>query len=380
MLSSWCQLRFPIHAGWWRVAPRLIATLGAWWLLYRSLPFLASWYTYGVLRFPGGTVRPFSLGGACCLPGDIEGNLSDRARAGRAVEFFLFQAPHALLLLVLAVFVMGIVRSYFTPEQTRRWLIGRKTGWASLLAALLGILTPFCSCSAVPLFVGFVTAGVPLRVTFSFLTSAPLVNEIALVLLADLFGWKAALLYAVTGVGIALVTGWVLDRLGMERWVEDWVFKPRRASGVSISRPMQPEDRVRAGKVAVQQIVGKVWPYVIVGLLVGTYIHAGLSRDSLVALLGSEHWWSVLLAVVVGIPIYSNAAGIIPIASALLEKGVPLGTVLAFTMAVVGLSLPEFIILRKVLKLRLLITFAGVVAVGITIVGYLFNAVIGGGI
>ena len=363
-----------------KTGPGLALGFVAWWLLYRSLAPAAHWYTYSVLGFPGASHSP--LWGACCPdrhPGVLlsgaamAGPLSVRERVGQGVEFFLFQAPHALMLLLLAVFVMGIVRSYFGPEVARRMLAGKRTGGGMILAAMLGVVTPFCSCSAVPLFIGFVTAGVPLGVTFAFLTAAPLVNEIALALLADVFGWKVALAYAGTGVCIALAAGWLVEKMGMRRFVEEWVYDRKTVSGASIGRRMDWNARVRAGELAVRQIVGKVWPYLLAGVLVGAVIHASVPREALVSALGKSHWWSVPLAVLIGVPIYSNAAGIIPIVQALIEKGVPVGTVLAFTMAVVGLSLPEFVILRKVLKLPLIITFATIVALGIMVVGVLFN-------
>jgi len=276
------------------------------------------------------------------------------------------------MLLTLVVFGVGIIRSFFTPERTRRILAGKHESVGNVLAALLGVVTPFCSCSAVPLFIGFVTAGVPLGVTFSFLISAPMVNEIALVLLFGLFGWKVAALYLGTGLIIAMVAGWVIGRLKMEPHVEDWVYATQATTGVEEER-MDAAARIRLGQEAVRDIVGKVWIYVVIGIAVGAGIHGYVPANAMASLMGKGAWWSVPVSIVIGVPMYSNAAGIIPIVQALLEKGAALGTVLAFMMSVIGLSLPEAIILRKVLKPRLLAAFFGVVATGIMLVGYIFN-------
>jgi uncharacterized membrane protein YraQ (UPF0718 family) len=243
------------------------------------------------------------------------------------------------------------------------------------MAALLGVVTPFCSCSAVPLFIGFVTTGVPLGVTFSFLISAPMVNEVALVLLFGLFGWKVALLYLSTGLLVALISGWVIGRLKLECWVEGWVYESSSGAPAAGAQALNWAERVDAGKEAVRDIVGKVWPYVVAGIAVGAAIHGYVPENFMASIMGREAWWSVPFAVLLGVPMYSNAAGIIPIVQALLGKGAALGTVLAFMMAVIGLSLPEAVILRKVLKLPLIGVFFGVVALGIMIVGFLFNAV-----
>jgi hypothetical protein len=281
------------------------------------------------------------------------------------------------MLLVLVVFAVGVLRSFFTPERARRILAGNRESAGNVLAALLGVVTPFCSCSAVPLFIGFVTSGVPLGVTFSFLVSAPMVNEVALVLLYGLFGWKVAVLYAGTGLAIAMVAGWVIGRLGMESHVEEWVYAaPGGGDGEGGSPDISWRDRVRFGLDSVRDIVGKVWPYVVAGIAVGAGIHGYVPENFMAGIMGAQAWWSVPLAVLIGIPMYSNAAGIVPVVQALLGKGAALGTVLAFMMAVIGLSLPEMIILRKVLKVRLIAAFAGVVGAGILVVGYLFNALL----
>ncbi len=293
---------------------------------------------------------------------------------GRAVEFFLFETPKVLMLLVLVVFVVGIVRSFVTPERTRQILAGRREAAGNVLAALLGIVTPFCSCSAVPMFIGFVTAGVPLGVTFSFLIASPMINEVALVLLFGLFGWKVALIYTGMGLGVAMIAGWIIGRLHLEKWVEPWVYKTETAASGTQTK-LNWDAQLQIGWEAVGDIVGKVWVYVVLGIAVGAGIHGYVPEGLLASFMGKSAWWSVPLAVLLGVPMYSNAAGIIPIVQALMEKGAALGTVLAFMMAVIGLSLPEAVILRKVLTIKLLLTFFGVVALGILIVGYVFNAV-----
>ena len=236
-------------------------------------------------------------------------------------------------------------------------------------------MTPFCSCSAVPLFIGFVTAGIPLGVTFSFLIAAPMVNEVALVLLFGLFGWRIATLYAATGVSIAFAAGWTLGRFPLDRWIEPWVLATR-AGGAEGETPLCFEARVAEGWQAVRDVMGRVWPYVLAGIAIGAAIHGYVPEDFMAGIMGKDAWWAVPVAVLLGIPMYTNAAGIIPIVQALLEKGAALGTALAFMMAVIGLSLPEMIILRKVLRIPLILIFAGVVGAGILLVGYVFNAVL----
>jgi uncharacterized protein len=328
-----------------------IFALAIWYLLYRNLALASRWFTYDLLRLEAG--GHFSL----------------------AVEFFVFEVPKVLLLLTLVVFGVGVVRSFFTPERTRRILTGRRESLGNVLAALLGVVTPFCSCSAVPLFIGFVTTGVPLGVTFSFLISAPMVNEVALVLLLGLFGWKVAAIYLTTGLIIALVAGWMIGRLRMERYVEDWVFQMPTGPAAADETLTWPA-RFRQGRDAVRDIVGRVWVFVVLGIAVGAGIHGYVPENFMASVMGKDAWWSVPLAVLMGVPMYSNAAGIIPVVQALLGKGAALGTVLAFMMSVIGLSLPEAIILRKVLKLPLILTFFGVVAAGIMVVGFLFNLIL----
>jgi len=295
---------------------------------------------------------------------------------GGALQFFLYDTPKVLLLLTGVVFVMGMVNSYFTPERTRALLAGRTEGLANVMAAGLGVVTPFCSCSAVPLFIGFVQAGVPLGVTFSFLISAPMVNEVALALLFGLFGWRIALLYLGLGLTVAIVSGWVIGRLRMERHLEPWVREMPRVQARAGTDTLTLADRIDAGLASVREIVGRVWPWILAGIAIGAVIHGWVPQDFLAAIMGREAWWSVPLAVLIGVPMYTNAAGVIPIVQALLAKGAALGTVLAFMMSVIALSLPEMIILRKVLKLRLILTFAAIVATGILLVGFVFNAVV----
>jgi len=332
-----------------RLLPGLSAALAAWIVAYSQLPALAAWITYDLLGLTRGTALT------------------------EAVAFFIYDAPKVLLLLTLAVFGIGIVRSFFTAERAREILTGKRETAGNVLAALLGTVTPFCSCSAVPLFIGFVTAGVPLGVTFSFLVSAPMVNEVALALLFGLFGWRVAALYLGTGLAVAVVSGWTLGRLHMERHVEGWVYKVNLGEAAEEERLDWP-GRLRFGLQAVRDIVGKVWVYVLLGIGVGAWIHGYVPENFLASVMGREAWWSVPLAVGIGIPMYSSAAGMIPVVQALLGKGAALGTVLAFMMAVIGLSFPEMVILRKVLKPRLIVTFDSVVGLGILIVGYLFNA------
>lgn len=301
----------------------------------------------------------------------------DRASAlVGALQFFLYDTPKVLLLLTGVVFFMGMVNSYFTPERTRVILAGKSEGVGNIMAASLGIVTPFCSCSAVPLFIGFVQAGVPLGITFSFLISAPMVNEVALTLLFSMFGWKVAGLYLTLGLSVAIISGWIIGRLKLENYLEDWVRNmPKTVASVGDDE-LTLSDRIESGKASTKEIVLKVWPYIIVGIAVGAGIHGYVPEDFMASLMGKEAWWSVPVAVLIGVPMYTNAAGIIPIVEALLAKGAALGTVLAFMMSVIALSLPEMIILRKVLKLRLIIIFTSIVATGILLVGYIFNAVL----
>jgi uncharacterized membrane protein YraQ (UPF0718 family) len=330
----------------------LSAGLVAWAAAYAAILPLSEWFTFRAL------------------------GLAPASRLGKSVAFFFYDAPKVLLLLTLIVFLVGIVRSFFTPERTRAILAGKRESVGNALAALLGIVTPFCSCSAVPLFIGFVEVGIPLGVTLSFLVSAPMVNEIALVLLFGLFGWKVAALYLVTGLTIAILAGFVLGRMRLERFVEPWVYESMKAAAGFERERLGFAGRVEKGRAAVRDVVGKVWPWVLLGIAVGAGIHGYVPEGLLASVMGKSAWWSVPAAVLIGVPMYSNAAGIIPVVEALLGKGAALGTVLAFMMSVIALSLPEMIILRKVLRPQLIAAFVGVVASGILLVGWLFNAVL----
>jgi hypothetical protein len=285
-------------------------------------------------------------------------------------------AGRMLLTLTVVIFVFGVIRSYFTQRKVRLFLAGKNDLLGSILAAVLGIFTPFCNCSAVPLFVGFVESGVPLGVTFAFLISAPMVNEIALGMLFNMFGIGVAGLYAGTGLLIAIISGVTISRLKMERHIEDWVLKIRLSNEPRADLPMTFRDRLRFGLNALGSTLKNIWPYLLAGVAVGALIHTYLPTGYLATIMGRRAWWSVPAAVLIGIPIYSNGIGIFPVVQALMEKGAALGTVLAFMMAVTGLSLPEIIVLRRVLKPRLIATFVAIVTVSILLVGLLFNAVI----
>jgi uncharacterized membrane protein YraQ (UPF0718 family) len=336
----------PSHAAW---IGGTIAGLALWAALYSVLV-------------------PFSEWAVGLLPVDRQSHL------GQSIVFFVYDTPKVLLLLTLVVFAMGVVRSFFSPERTRAVLAGRREGVGNLAAAGLGIVTPFCSCSAVPLFIGFVSAGVPLGVTFSFLIAAPMVNEVALGLLFGLVGWKVALTYLGFGLGVAIIAGWVIGMLHLEAWLEPWVRNVRAGSADLPSQSLTAVDRIKAGIEAVRDIVGRVWPWIIAGIAAGALIHGYVPASLLAGIMGKDSWWSVPAAALIGIPMYSNAAGIIPVVEALIDKGAALGTVLAFMMSVIALSLPEMIILRKVLSIKLIAVFVGVVGLGILSVGFLFNA------
>ncbi|MFN3847022.1 MAG: permease [Paracoccaceae bacterium] len=339
----------------WHVG--LIAFVGVWWLVYGQLIPFAEWIT---ALFP----------------------VDRHSHTGEALAFFFYDMPKVMMLLTLIVFGMGVLRSFISPERTRALLAGKREGVGNVLAAGLSVLTPFCSCSAVPLFIGLVSAGVPLGVTFSFLISAPMVNEVALVLLFGLVGWQVAVTYAAFGLIIAVVAGWVIGKLHLEGWLQDWVrdiHSGATAPEAADDAPLTLVDRYHLGIEAVREIFGRVWMWIILGIGMGALIHGYVPQDLMLAIIGSgaagEHgaWWSVPAAVVIGIPMYTNAAGVIPIVEALMGKGAPLGTVLAFMMSVIALSLPEMIILRQVLTLRLIGVFVGVVGTGILAVGYRFN-------
>ena len=327
----------------------LLSFLLLWILLYSNLNVITDFIVYSII------------------------GLEKKTHLTNAIWFFIFEVPKVLMLLVLIVFGVGIIRSYFSPERTRKMLGGKSLFAGNVLASSLGVVTPFCSCSAIPLFLGFVQSGVPLGVTFSFLIAAPMINEVALVLLFGLFGWQTALLYASTGLLIAITAGYVIGKLKLERFVESWVYEIKTNQTEFIEEKISFNDRIDAGISAVKEIVAKVWIYIVIGIAVGAGIHGYVPENFMASLMGKSAWWSVPLSVLIGIPMYSNAAGIIPVVQALLEKGASLGTVLAFMMSVIGLSLPETIILKKALKIQLIGVFIGVVGFGIIVVGYLFN-------
>jgi uncharacterized membrane protein YraQ (UPF0718 family) len=329
------------------VIPLLL--LPVWYLIYQNLQPMTDWLI------------------------DSELALTKGAHLTEALRFFVFEFPKVMLLLTLIIFFVGIIRTYFTPERTRKALEGKKTFTGNVMAATLGIVTPFCSCSAIPLFLGFVESGVPLGVTFSFLIAAPMINEVAIILLYGMFGWQVAAIYVGTGLAIAIIAGWIIGLLKLEKWVEPWVYQTHMGESGTEDEKLTFTKRISLGYDAVKEIVGKVWIYVALGILVGAGAHGYVPEEFMAALMGKSAWYSIPLSILIGIPLYSNAAGIVPIVAVLIEKGASLGTALAFMMAVIGLSLPEMVILRKVLKLPLIFTFIGVVGFGIMIVGYLFN-------
>ncbi len=344
----------PVRPGFLRRGGWLLLALPLWATLYAVNHAASEWLTFRLL------------------------GLTPKSHLGDAVAFLFYDTPKVLLLLTLVVFIVTFLQTFVSPTKVRDALSKRRPGLGNALASLFGIITPFCSCSAVPLFIGFLRAGVPLGVTFSFLVAAPMVNEVALGMLFAMFGWKIALLYAGTGVAIAFTSGLILGRLRMERFLESWVQDALNAPSLgeaeeeSFTLPVRLDLAVQG----VKEIVGKVWPYILAGIAVGAFIHGYVPESFMAGLLGKNHWYSVPLAVLIGVPLYSNAAGVMPIVEALLGKGAALGSTLAFMMAVIGLSLPETIILSKVMRPRLIATFVGVVALGILLVGYLFNAIL----
>jgi uncharacterized membrane protein YraQ (UPF0718 family) len=323
----------------------------AWYPIYSRLDPFSRWVAYDLLRIAPGS------------------------HLGESVAFFFLDVPKVFMLLLLIVWAVGVIRSFFTPERTRALLAGKREFLGHGLAGALGVVTPFCSCSAVPLFIGFMEAGIPLGVTFSFLITAPMVNEIALALLLAMFGWRIALLYMATGLFIAISSGLVIGRLGMERQVEDWVYEIRMGQVPAHLQTLTWMGRIDYGFHQVREIVGRVWIYIILGIGAGAAIHGYIPAGMMAKYMGKA-WWSVPAVVLFGVPWYSNAAGVIPVVEALMGKGAALGTTLAFMMSVIAISFPEMVILRKVLKPKLIAVFIGVVAVGITIVGYIFNAVL----
>jgi uncharacterized membrane protein YraQ (UPF0718 family) len=331
----------------------LVAAAGVWWALYR-------------LNRPLWDTVVYDLAG-----------LDPHSHLGSGVHFFFYDTVKITLLLVGIIFVVTVLRSFMSIERTRALLGGKRQGVGNVMAAGLGVITPFCSCSAVPAFIGFVAAGVPIGVTLSFLIASPLVNEIAVGLLATMFGWKIAGAYIAAGLVIAITAGWVLGRLGVERWVEPFVFETRLGGQVIDSTAgLSLDDRVHMGREEVVTILRKIWPYLLVGIGLGAVIHGWAPEEFFTRYAGEGNPFAVLVAVVIGIPLYSNAAGIMPLVQALYDKGLPMGTLLAFMMAVVALSLPEMILLRRVLRPQLIAVYITVVGTAIIAVGYLFNALL----
>jgi hypothetical protein len=296
-------------------------------------------------------------------------------RLADSLEFFIYDTIKIFLLLTIIIFVISVIRSFFPPERTKRILSHKKEFIGNVFAALLGIVTPFCSCSAVPLFIGFVEAGIPLGVTFSFLISSPMVNEIAIVLLFGLFGWKVTAIYIGTGLLVAIFGGLIIGKLKLEKWVEEYVYQFHNGREYEIIKQSFKE-RLRYAKDNTIDILNRVWLYILIAIGIGGFIHGYVPEDFLTHYAGRGNFFAVPVAVLIGVPLYSNAAGVIPIVYALMEKGLSMGTVLAFMMAVTALSLPEMIILRKVLKVPLLGVFVGIMTVTIIAVGYLFNAIL----
>jgi len=296
-----------------------------------------------------------------------ESNLSN------TVWFFISTLQKIFLLLILVIFLAGIIRSWFSPEKTRKALEGKSLFAGNVLASLLGIVTPFCSCSAIPLFLGFVETGIPLGITFSFLVAAPMINEVAVIMLFSLFGWKVGAIYILMGLLIAISSGWIIGKLKLEKWLQDWVRNIKFGAVSDNNKRLTFDDRIRVGQTAVKEIFVKIWPFVMLGIAVGAVVHGYVPNDYLASLISKSTWYSVPLAVLIGIPLYACSPGAVPIAWALIEKGVPLGTALAFMMSVIAISLPELIILKKVLKLPFILTFIAIIATGILIVGYLMN-------
>jgi len=316
--------------------------------IWLPVKLLADWLTYSVFSIAHNTLL------------------------AEAVNFFIFDTIKILILLSVIIFIVSLIRSFLPPEKIRNILSHKYQFTGNILAALFGIITPFCSCSAVPLFLGFVEAGVPLGVTFSFLVASPMINEVALVMLLGMFGWKIALIYTISGLLIAILSGLIIGKLKVESLIEDFVFQ-NKISAEYQNQKQTWQQRVNYAKNYTLDILKKVWPYILIGIGIGAFIHGYVPTDFLARYAGANRWYAVPLATIIGIPLYSNAAGIIPLVSVLTEKGVAMGTTLAFMMAVTALSLPEFMILKKMMKIKLLIIFALIVIIGIILTGYLFN-------
>jgi uncharacterized membrane protein YraQ (UPF0718 family) len=319
--------------------------------MFYPIQLLADWLTYVVIR------------------------IAPKTFLGDAVNFFIFDTIKILILLFVIIFVVSIIRSYLPPEKIRAILSRKNKFVGNILASFLGIITPFCTCSAIPLFIGFIQAGVPLGTTFSFLIASPMINEVALILLFGLFGWKIAIIYIISGLFISIFSGIIIEKLNVKNLIEPFVFDNSINGNINLPNKIMKERIVYALNYT-KKIIKKVWLYVLIGIGIGAWIHGYLPADFLAQYAGSDKWYAVPLAVLIGIPLYSNAAGIIPLVSVLTEKGVSMGTTLAFMMSVTALSLPEFMILKKVMKIKLILIFAGIVGLGIIFTGYLFNFIL----
>lgn len=318
--------------------------------IFYPIQSLANWLTYDILTF-------------------------SHNKLGEVVSYFIYDFAKILLLLAVIIFIVSIIRTFLPPEKIRLILSRKNKYLGNVLASILGIFTPFCTCSAIPLFLGFVQAGVPLGATFSFLIASPMINEVALVLLFGLFGWKIALIYITSGFVIAIFSGIIIEKIKVENLIEPFVFKNTININPNLPKMSWP-DRIEYAKNYTLDILKKVWLYIIIGIGIGAWIHGYVPADFLVQYAGTSRWYAVPFAVLIGIPLYSNVAGIIPLVSALTEKGVLMGTTLAFMMSVTALSLPEFMILKKIMKIKLIVIFAGIVGLGIIFTGYLFNAIL----
>lgn len=297
--------------------------------------------------------------------------LSTGERLGGSIHFFIYDVVKIFILLSVLIFVISYVQSYFPPERTRK-ILGRYNGFfANLLGALLGTVTPFCSCSSIPLFIGFTSAGLPIGVTFSFLISSPLVDLASVLLLASIFNWKIAIAYVIVGIVLAVSGGTIISKAKLEKYVEPFVYNNKMLE--MEQEELTKRDRIGFAKDQVLSIIKKVWLYILIGVGIGAAIHNWIPEPVITAVLGQDKWYSVLLATIVGVPMYADIFGTLPIAEALVQKGVGIGTALSFMMAVTALSLPSMIMLKKVVKTKLLVIFAGVVTLGIMIIGYVFN-------
>lgn len=345
---------FNLHRIDWRTLLTMTVAAVFWLVAYNIIEPLANWLTFDLLRLEHGSA------------------------VGEALAFFLYDVPKIMLLLSGMIYLITLAQTFINPERVRALVEKRGEGVGNVMAAIFGAITPFCSCSSVPLFIGFVEAGIPLGITFSFLITSPIMNEVAFVMLLGLFGWQVAGLYLASGILIGVIGGLILGRLKLERHVEPFVYQIKARGGQVgvLDEKLTWAERAARARQSTGEIVAKVWLFVIVGIGIGAFIHGFVPENALTSIMGQDAWWSVPAAVLLGIPLYSNAAGIVPIVSAMLGKGAALGTVLAFMMSVVALSLPELIILRRVLKPRLIAVFVGVVGMAIVITGYLFNIVL----